>query len=98
MQNGARAERIAQLVRRRVKPPTAERDHGVRIRFAIRDGAQHAAGAGSDQIRDETRQIDVHLLEQALQPVLQLHPIASRLIFAARDGAPQPLRHVRHEA
>ena len=79
MQIGAGAERVAQLIRRRAQPRTAERGDGRRIGFAARDGAQHAPRTGPEQIRHQTRQLDMRFLEQALQPVLELHPIAASI-------------------
>jgi hypothetical protein len=39
----------------------------------------------------------VHLFEQRLQPVLQLHAAAGQLMFAAHHRAPQPLLDIGHE-
>ena len=40
----------------------------------------------------------MRFLEQTLQAVLQLHPVARELVLAAGDGPPQALRNVGDEA
>ncbi len=59
---------------------------------------QHATGADAQQVRDDTRHLDVRFLEQGLQPILELHAIAGHLVLAAHHGAPESLLGVGHEA
>jgi hypothetical protein len=59
---------------------------------------QHATGADAQQVRDDTRYLDVRFLEEGLQPILELHAIAGDLVLAAHHGAPEPLIGVGHEA
>jgi hypothetical protein len=70
MQIGAGAERVAQLIGRRSQPHTRQCDDGGGIRFAIRHRAQHPARTRAQEIRHQTRELDVRFFEQTLKPVL----------------------------
>jgi hypothetical protein len=58
---------------------------------------QHTTGADAQQVRDDTRHLDVRFLEEGLQPILKLHAIAGHLVLAAHDRAPESLLGVGHE-
>ena len=49
------------------------------IALARRDRLQNSLPAGPQQIRDDTRQLEAHLFQQAFQLALQPHPVARQL-------------------
>ena len=65
---------------------------------ALGHGFEHAPPAHPQQIRNAGRQLDVHLFQQRLQPVLTPRPVFGELLLAARERAPQPLFRVGHIA
>ena len=98
MEVRAGAERVTQLVGCRAQTPTGQPRERRRIRFSIRERLQHAPSTGAEQIRHEARHLNVRLLEQALQAVLKLHPVARDLVLPAHHGPPEPLLRVGHKA
>ena len=98
MQRRARLEGIAQLLGRGAQARVRERRQGGRIRFAVRQRLQHAAGADAQQVGHEAGHLDVRFLEQRLQPVVELHAVARDLVLAAHHGPPEPLLGVGHKA
>lgn len=97
MQVGTRGQRIRQRRRCRAEPLVSEGRHRNGIRRALSDRLEHAAGARSEQIGHQTRELDVHLFEERLEPILELHPVTGQLILAACHRAPQPPRRIGHE-
>jgi hypothetical protein len=57
----------------------------------LRQCAQDALAAGSEQITDDTRQLDLTFFQQAFQLALQPNPIARQLIFGSSQCSPTPL-------
>jgi hypothetical protein len=67
------------------------------IRRAFGDRTEHAPGTRPEEIGHQTRELDVHLFEQRLEPILKLHPVTRQLILAARHRPPQSLLGIGHE-
>jgi hypothetical protein len=67
MEIHARTQGGAQLVGRGTQPRIRQRRQRRRIGLAIGEDLQHAAGAGAQQIGDDTRELDVRFFEQGLQ-------------------------------
>jgi hypothetical protein len=98
MQRRTHLEGIAQLRRCGPQARGCESREGGRIRLTVRHGLQHAARADAEQVRHDTGDLDVRLLEQCLQPVLKLHAVPRDLVLPPHDGAPEPLLSVGHKA
>jgi hypothetical protein len=63
MQRRGRLEGIAQLLGRGAQARGGKRCEGGRIGFAVGERLQHATGADAQQVRDDTRHLDVRFLE-----------------------------------
>jgi hypothetical protein len=98
MQRRGRVEGIAQLVGRGAQARGGQPGEGGGIGFAVGERLQHATGADAQQVRDDTRHLDVRFLEKDLQPILELHAVAGDLVLPAHHRAPEPLPSVGHEA
>jgi hypothetical protein len=71
-----------------------------KICFTLRYCAKNPLAAGSQQIADDTRQLDLTLFEQSFQLALNLNLIARQLIFGSGQRSPRPLLrfwHVTHQ-
>jgi hypothetical protein len=88
MQVRARAQRIGQRFGRGAQPLVGEGGHGGGIGRPLGDRLQHPPRARPQQIGHQTRELDVHFLEQRFEPILQLHAATGQLILAARHRAP----------
>ena len=97
MQRRTRLEGIAQLRRCGAQARGREPCEGDRIGFTVGQGLQHAASA-AEQVRHDTGDLDVRLLEQRLQPVVKLHTVPGDLVLAPHHGSPEALLRVGHEA
>jgi hypothetical protein len=62
-----------------------------RISLALSEGAQDTPPAHAQQIADHRRQLNTPLLQEALDLVLQMYPLANQLQPRARRCAPAAL-------
>jgi hypothetical protein len=92
-----RTESGAQLVGRCAQALVRQCGQGRRIRLAVGECLEHAACVGTQQIGDETRELDVRFFEQRLQSVVELDAVARDLILASRNCAEQRVAVDRRE-
>jgi hypothetical protein len=78
----ARTEGVAQLLGRCPQSLIGQCGQRRRIRFTIADRMQHATRAGAQQVRHDTRDLDVGFFEERLKPVVELHTL--RVIWYLR--------------
>ena len=93
----APTEGVAQLLGRCPQSLIGQCGQRRRIRFTVADRLQHATRAAAQQVRHDTRDLDVGFFEERLKPVMELHAAARDLVFAAHHGPPEPLLGIGHK-